>query len=161
MEIINYTSNFLGLIAGMLCVTIIVISVYNILKGDEQEYKKYITRIKYAIIAIVLIISISQIKDIILKYFPYVESYDAIGDFSNIKISLSNGAITEEYKDIDNRNVIKVEGNYYVNTGEKLIKIGNVWEPYKIWCSEEPDTQHRRIKYVYIYRKARRPYRAV
>ena len=31
--------------------------------------------------------------------------------------------------------VIRVDGNYYVNTGEKVINIGGFFDTYKIWCS--------------------------
>ncbi|MDO5556548.1 MAG: hypothetical protein Q4G09_08205 [Clostridia bacterium] len=82
-----------------------------------------------------MIVCIGTIKDTVVKYFPYVESYDAIGDFSDIQISLSDGALTDPHNDTDGREVIKVDGIYYTNTGEKLINIGGFWDTYKIWCS--------------------------
>ena len=64
-----------------------------------------------------------------------MQSPDAIGDFSDIQISLTDGALTDTYEDVEGRSVIRVDGNYYVNTGEKLINIGGFWDSYKIWCS--------------------------
>lgn len=135
MEAIYYITNFLGIIAGIACAGMICVSVFQIMTGDEQEYKKYQTRIRNGLIALILIVSISTIKDTVLKYFPYIQSSDAIGDFSSIQVSLTDGALTDTYEDVDGRSVIRVDGNYYVNTGEKLINIGGFWDTYKIWCS--------------------------
>ena len=103
--------------------------------GDETEMKKYQIRIKNGLLALILIICIGTIRDTVLKYFPYVQSREAIGDFSQIQISLTDGALTDTYKDVQGRSVIRVDENYYVNTGEKLINIGGFWDSYKIWCS--------------------------
>lgn len=135
MDAIYYITNFLGVLAGIMCVAMICVSILKIMTSDETEYKKYQIRIKHGIIALILIVSISTVKDTVLTYFPYVQSSEAIGDFSDIQVSLTDGAMTEEYKDVDGRNVIRVDGNYYVNTGEKLINIGGFWDTYKIWCS--------------------------
>lgn len=135
METIYYIINFLGIIAGLACTAMICISVFKIMTGEEHEYSKYKTRIKNGLIALILIISISTIKDIVLKYFPYQQSPYAIGDFSSIQISLSDGALTDKYEDVKGRQVIRVDGNYYVNTGEKVINIGGFFDTYKIWCS--------------------------
>lgn len=135
MEAIYYITNFLGIVAGIACAGMICVSVFQIMTGDEQEYKKYQTRIRNGLIALILIVSISTIKDTVLKYFPYIQSSDAIGDFSSIQVSLTDGALTDTYEDVDGRSVIRVDGNYYVNTGEKLINIGGFWDTYKIWCS--------------------------
>ena len=135
METIYYVTNFLGIIAGFLCVAMICMSIFQIMTGDETEHKKYQVRIKNGIIALILIISISSIKNMVLTYFPYVQSSDAIGDFSGIQVSLTDGALNEQKEDCQGRQVIKVDGIYYVNTGEKLINIGGFWDQYKIWCS--------------------------
>lgn len=135
MESIYYITNFLGILAGMICVAMIGVAVFKIMIGDEHEHQKYISRIKNGIIALILIICISTIKDTVLRYFPYVQSSEAIGDFSDIQISLTDGALTDTYEDVEGRSVIRVDGNYYVNTGEKLINIGGFWDSYKIWCS--------------------------
>lgn len=135
MEAIYYITNFLGVLASISCAGMIAISIFKIMTGDETEYKKYQTRIKYGLIAFILIICISTVKDTVLQYFPYVQSSDAIGDFSDIQISLTDGALTSSYEDVDGRSVIKVNGNYYVNTGEKAINIGGFWDSYKVWCS--------------------------
>lgn len=113
----------------------ITIAILKIITSDETEYKKYQIRIKNGLIALILIISISTVEDTVLKYFPYVQSSEAIGDFSDIQISLTDGAITDKHEDVKNRQVIMVDGIYYVNTGEKLINIGGFWDTYKIWCS--------------------------
>lgn len=135
MQFIYYITEFLVILSGIFCTAMICIAIFQIMTGDEQEYKKYQTRIKNGIIALILIISIGTIKNMVLNYFPYTQSYDAIGDFSNIRAIITDGVLIEEHKDIDGRKVIRVEGNYYVNTGEKLINIGGFWDQYKIWCS--------------------------
>lgn len=135
MKTIYNITNYFGILAGFLCVGMICISVFQIMTGDEQQHSKYQIRIKNGIIALILIISISSIKNLVLDYFPYTQSYDAIGDFSDIQISLTDGALTDKYEDVRGRQVIRVDGNYYVNTGEKVINIGGFWDTYKIWCS--------------------------
>lgn len=135
METIYHITNFLGILAGIACVAMIGIAVFKIMTSDETEYKKYQTRIKNGLIALILIVCISTVKDTILQYFPYVQNSDVIGDFSNIQISLTDGALTDSYEDVDGRSVIRVNGNYYVNTGEKAINIGGFWDSYKVWCS--------------------------
>ena len=135
METIYYITNFLGILAGIACVAMIGVAVFKIMTGDETEYKKYQVRIKNGLIALILVVCISTVKDTVLQYFPYVLSPDAIGDFSDIQISLTDGALTDTYEDVEGRSVIRVDGNYYVNTGEKLINIGGFWDSYKIWCS--------------------------
>ena len=121
MDTIYYITNFLGVLAGITCCAMIGVAIFKIMTGDETEHQKYQTRIRNGLIA--------------LQYFPYVESSDAIGDFSDIQISLTDGALTDTYEDVEGRSVIRVDGNYYVNTGEKLINIGGFWDSYKIWCS--------------------------
>lgn len=135
MNTIYYVTNFLGVLAGILCVAMICVSVFKIMTGDEGEYKRYQSRIKHGMIALILIISISSIKNMVLTYFPYMQSNDAIGDFSEIQVSLTDGALNEKKEDCQGRSVIRVDGYYYVNTGEKLINIGGFWDTYKIWCS--------------------------
>ena len=135
MDTIYYITNFLGVLAGITCCAMIGVAIFKIMTGDETEHQKYQTRIRNGLIALILIVCISTVKDTVLQYFPYVESSDAIGDFSDIQISLTDGALTDTYEDVEGRSVIRVDGNYYVNTGEKLIKIGGFWDSYKIWCS--------------------------
>ena len=135
MDIIYYITNFLGILAGITCCAMIGVAIFKIMTGDETEHQKYQARIRNGLIALILIVCISTVKDTVLQYFPYVESSDAIGDFSDIQISLTDGALTDTYEDVEGRSVIRVDGNYYVNTGEKLINIGGFWDSYKIWCS--------------------------
>lgn len=135
MDTIYYITNFLGVLAGITCCAMIGVAIFKIMTGDETEHQKYQARIRNGLIALILIVCISTVKDTVLQYFPYVESSDAIGDFSDIQISLTDGALTDTYEDVEGRSVIRVDGNYYVNTGEKLINIGGFWDSYKIWCS--------------------------
>lgn len=135
METIYYAINFLGILAGVLCAAMISVAIFQVMTGDESEHRKYHIRIKNGLIALILIISISSIKNIVLTYFPYVESNEAIGDFSEIQVTLTDGDLKERKVDCQGRSVIRVDGNYYVNTGEKLINIGGFWDRYKIWCS--------------------------
>lgn len=135
MDIIYYITNFLGVLAGITCCAMIGVAIFKIMTGDETEHQKYQARIRNGLIALILIVCISTVKDTVLQYFPYIESSDAIGDFSDIQISLTDGALTDTYEDVEGRSVIRVDGNYYVNTGEKLINIGGFWDSYKIWCS--------------------------
>lgn len=111
METIYYITNFLGILAGITCVAMICVSVFKIMTSDETEYKKYQSRIKNGLIALILVICISTIKDTVLTYFPYVQSSDAIGDFSSIQVSLTDGALTDTYKDVNGRSVIRKEKN--------------------------------------------------
>ena len=94
MELIYYITNFLGVFAGICCTGMIIYSVLKIMTGDETEMKKYQIRIKNGLLALILIICIGTIRDTVLKYFPYVQSSEAIGDFSQIQISLTAGALT-------------------------------------------------------------------
>ena len=135
MDTIYYITNFLGVLAGITCCAMIGVAIFKIMTCDETEHQKYQARIRNGLIALILIVCISTVKDTVLQYFPYVESADAIGDFSDIQISLTDGALTDTYEDVEGRSVIRVDGNYYVNTGEKLINIGGFWDSYKIWCS--------------------------
>ena len=135
MDTIYYITNFLGVLAGITCCAMIGVAIFKIMTGDETEHQKYQARIRNGLIALILIVCISTVKDTVLQYFPYVESADAIGDFSDIQISLTDGALTDSYEDVEGRSVIRVDGVYYVNTGEKLINIGGFWDSYKIWCS--------------------------
>lgn len=135
MDTIYYITNFLGVLTGITCCAMIGVAIFKIMTGDETEHQKYQARIRNGLIALILIVCISTVKDTVLQYFPYVESADAIGDFSDIQISLTDGALTDTYEDVEGRSVIRVDGNYYVNTGEKLINIGGFWDSYKIWCS--------------------------
>ena len=141
METIYYITNFLGILAGIACVAMISVAVFKIMTGDETEYKKYQTRIKNGLIALILIVCISTVKDTILQYFPYVQSPDAIGDFSDIQISLTDGALTDTYEDVEGRSVIRVKKGKKA----KLLEWGD--EGYYEhwidcpWCEEEIDAE--------------------
>lgn len=103
--------------------------------GDEGDSKRYLGRIKHGIIAFILIITINNIQTLILGYFPYQQSATAIGDFSSITTSIADGTLEYSYKDVEGRSVIKVDYQYYVNTGEKLVNLGTWTNSFKIWAS--------------------------
>ena len=66
MSRIYHIVNYLGYLAGFTCVLMIVVAVYKILTGDEMEYKRYLTRIRNGIVALILILTISTTKNLVL-----------------------------------------------------------------------------------------------
>lgn len=93
LSILSQAIKFLTIFAGACTVFIILASVLQIMIGDEGETKRYLTRIKHSIIAFILIITISNIQNLITGYFPYQQSNSTIGDFrkySNIYIRWAN-----------------------------------------------------------------------
>lgn len=135
MDTLNQVITYLTLLSGVAAVCMILVAVLKIMMGDEGDTKRYLARIKHGLIAFVLIISISNIKTLVLEYFPYEQSPEAIGDFSKIETSLIDGQLEKDYKDVQGRTVIKVDGQYFVNCGEKLINLGTWSNSFKIWCS--------------------------
>lgn len=135
METLNQVTTYLTILSGMVAVCMILVAVLKIMLGDEGDTKRYLTRIKHGLIAFVLIISITNIKTLVLDYFPYEQSPEALGDFSKIETSIVDGQLEKEYNDVEGRNVIRVDGQYFVNTGEKLINLGSWTNSFKIWCS--------------------------
>lgn len=135
MSIINQVISYLTILAGFCTVCIILVSVFQIMVGDEGDQKRYLVRIKHGIIAFILIIAIGNIQTLIQGYFPYHESASSIGDFSTIQTSITDGTLEYSHEDVDGRSVIKVDYQYYVNTGEKLINLGTWTNSFKIWCS--------------------------
>lgn len=135
MSILNQVISYLMIIAGFCTVAIILVSVFQIMVGDEGDTKRYLGRIKHSIIAFILIITINNIQTLILGYFPYQQSATAIGDFSSITTSIADGTLEYSYKDVEGRSVIKVDYQYYVNTGEKLVNLGTWTNSFKIWAS--------------------------
>lgn len=99
MSRIYHIVNYLGYLAGFACVLMIAVAVYKILTGDEMEYRRYLTRIRNGLVALVLILTISTTKNLVLTYFPYTQSADAIGDFSSIKVTVTDGVLEREAKD--------------------------------------------------------------
>ena len=55
MSRIYHIVNYLGYLAGFACVLMIAVAVYKILTGDEMEYRRYLTRIRNGLVALVLI----------------------------------------------------------------------------------------------------------
>lgn len=135
MNTLDQVTTYLTVLAGFAAVLMILIAVFKIMMGDEGDTKKYLTRIKHGLLAFVLIVSIGNIKTLILNYFPYEQSPSAIGDFSGISTSLIDGTLEEEYKDVEGRQVIKIDYQYYVKTDDKLINLGTWSNSFKIWCS--------------------------
>lgn len=131
MSRVYHIANYLGYLAGFCCVLMIGIAVFKILTGDEMEYRKYLTRIRNGLIAFVLILTISTTKNLVLTYFPYVESADAIGDFSSIQTSLTDGTLEKEANDKKGRWTISIDGDLYVKTDVKKINFGSFLNSWK------------------------------
>lgn len=131
MSRVYHIVNYLGYLAGFCCVLMIGIAVFKILTGDEMEYRKYLTRIRNGLIAFVLILTISTTKNLVLTYFPYVESADAIGDFSSIQTSLTDGTLEKEANDKKGRWTISIDGDLYVKTDVKKINFGSFLNSWK------------------------------
>ena len=47
MNTIYYITNFMGALAGFLCVAMICTAIFKIITGDEGEHRKYQARIKH------------------------------------------------------------------------------------------------------------------
>jgi len=131
MSRVYHIVNYLGYLAGFCCVLMIGIAVFKILTGDEMEYRKYLTRIRNGLIALVLVLTISTTKNLVLNYFPYVESADAIGDFSTIQASLTDGTLEKEANDKKGRWTISIDGDLYVKTDVKKINFGSFLNSWK------------------------------
>lgn len=135
MESLKQIINYLIMVAGIFTACIILAAIFQIMVGDESDNKRYLIRIKHSIIAFILIITIGTIQGQIQNYFPYQESSTRIGDFSTIQTSITDGKLEYDYKDIEGRKVIKVEYQYYVNCGEKMVDLGTWTNSFKVWCS--------------------------
>lgn len=131
MSRIYHIVNYLGYLAGFCCVLMIGMAVFKILTGDEMEYRKYLTRIRNGLIALVLVLTISTTKNLVLTYFPYVESSDAIGDFSTLQATLTDGTLEKEANDKKRRWTISIDGDLYVKTGVKKINFGSFLNSWK------------------------------
>ena len=131
MSRVYHIVNYLGYLAGFCCVLMIGIAVFKILTGDEMEYRKYLTRIRNGLIALVLVLTISTTKNLVLTYFPYVESSDAIGDFSTLQATLTDGTLEKEANDKKGRWTISIDGDLYVKTGVKKINFGSFLNSWK------------------------------
>lgn len=135
MSILNQAISYLSILGAFCTVAIILVAVFQIMVGDEGDSKRYLTRIKHSIIAFILILTVSNVQNLILGYFPYEQSATAIGDFSSIQTSITDGTLEYSHEDVEGRSVIKVDYQYYVNTGEKLVNLGSWTNSFKIWCS--------------------------
>lgn len=131
MSRVYHIVNYLGYLAGFCCVLMIGMAVFKILTGDEMEYRKYLTRIRNGLIALVLVLTISTTKNLVLTYFPYVESSDAIGDFSTLQATLTDGTLEKEANDKKGRWTISIDGDLYVKTGVKKINFGSFLNSWK------------------------------
>ncbi len=135
LNILNQVISYLTILAGLCTVCIILVATFQIMVGDEGDSKRYLVRIKHSIIAFILIITIGTIQGLVQNYFPYQQSATSIGDFSTIQTSITDGTLEYSHKDKDGRSVIKVDYQYYVNCGEKLINLGTWTNSFKVWCS--------------------------
>lgn len=131
MSRIYHIVNYLGYLAGFACVLMIAVAVYKILTSDEMEYRRYLTRIRNGIVALILILTISTTKNLVLTYFPYTQSADAIGDFSSIKVTVTDGVLEREANDKKGRWTIAIDGEYYVKTDVKKINFGSFLNSWK------------------------------
>lgn len=61
--------NSLKWISGIACLAIFLVAIFKILIGDEQDTKRYITRCKNAIIALILIFTIVELGNVVAGYF--------------------------------------------------------------------------------------------
>lgn len=78
--------NSLKWISGVACLAIILVAVLKILIGDEQNTKRYITRSKNAIIALVLIFTIVELTNVVSNYFG-TDTF-TIGSLNNTGITI-------------------------------------------------------------------------
>ena len=65
-------NNIIGAITGLAaigCVAIVLVAIFKIVIGDEQDQQKYIKRIKNALLALVLILTCVNIGNAVLSYF--------------------------------------------------------------------------------------------
>lgn len=74
---LNTIINICTGVACVICAVIILISLFKILTGDEQDARIYTKRIKNALLALACILLITTIKGVVVKYFP--EGYMGIG----------------------------------------------------------------------------------
>ena len=68
MDTLDQVVTYLTILSGFAAVLMILIAVFKIMMGDEGDSKRYLNRIKHGLIAFVLIISITNIKTLILDY---------------------------------------------------------------------------------------------
>lgn len=118
-SIVYQIINWIGIIAGTGCVAMILMSVIAIATGDESAHSRFLKRIKNGIIALILIISVTQITNLTTQYFS-VDSKAGIGDFSEYVSASADQGIAEIIT--EDRNMILFEGNIYVEykSGKKL-----------------------------------------
>lgn len=129
--------NTLGVIAGAGCLAMIVYAFFKIILSEEQETNKYLRRIKNGIIAFVLILSITVITNLVTKYFsPNIDGETSIGEFRKHRYAMNDQGIASDMTDKDNRTMITIDGQVYVETASnKKIDLNAGWGQFNIYGS--------------------------
>lgn len=164
--------NTLKYLSGVACLAILLVGVFKILIGDEQDTKKYVTRCKNAIIAIVLIFTVVNLANLVANYFSDSEGNVSfsIGSLSNTDIT-SAGLIADtgltitatealdsigshescnyNYTDYE---VLLVDGNWYYITKIKEHKnLGSFWNSCTVYrCHYLKSVDNNTTDYYYI-----------
>lgn len=122
MNTIKAITSFLQNIAIVGAVAILVYCVLKIMTGDESDSRRYIMRIKHSIIALILIMSITEISNLVVNnYFKNgnidtnpvgFSSLDSYKSFSFSSIDVGDKYAKKEDK--QGRLILSVDGVYYI-----------------------------------------------
>ncbi len=121
-NIVYQIVNWIGVIAGIACTAMIVYSCIKIFFSDEGEKNRYIKRIKNGVIALILIISISEVVRVVSVYFKPDKNNTSIGNFDYVKTTMKQ-SVAETKKDKKDRNIIIIDGELYVKVYDDM-KVG-------------------------------------
>lgn len=114
--------NVVGIIAGMGCVAMIVFALMKIMIGDEGDRDTYLRRIKNGIVALILILCVTEITKLLTSYFTPGETTGTnIGDFSSHAITISQSGIAQNTQDKNGRNMILVDDEIYVEVAQHAL----------------------------------------
>lgn len=148
-DIVLMARNF----AGICCLCIVLVAVFKLIIGDENDNKKYITRIKNALIALVLILTIVNLTNVVINSLMNGSTdYYSIGDISSTSLDDVDGdldygistSISDIYDlvedNIDKENLQDGESGlydingawYYVSDYKAKKNLGGWWESYKV-----------------------------
>jgi len=124
-NIVYQVINFMGILASSGCVAMIVYAVVKIVTGDESDHQRYLKRIRNGIIALILIITSTQVVGLVTKYFnPNINGETSIGSFRKYqgeRWTLStNGEVSNDMNDKDGRKMIIYGDQVYVRTKENV-----------------------------------------
>ena len=122
MNIIRAITSFLQSISIVGAVAILIFCIFKIMTGDESDSRRYIQKIKHSFIALILIISISEISNLVINdYFRSgnidsnpigFTTLDSYRSFSFATIDI--GDRYSKKQDKDGRAIIFVDDAYYV-----------------------------------------------